>query len=256
MAKNDRAKEEKKAQRSAKRAQRKQTRSQMWQAFNIQRKQDNKLIPYMLLALLLPAVLLFLLGFVWGNKWLWLIIGLILGATLAMLVFSRRLQRSVYDRASGQAGAAGWALDNMRDGVGMKWVTKQGVQVNNHMDLVHRVVGTPGVVLVGEGEKQRIKPMMDKERRRLARIVGDTPIYEVVSGEGEDEVPIKKLQRHLMRLPRNIKKQEVDSLASRIESLDNVHGNMGMPKGPIPNQAKVQKGMNRRARRAAQRNKH
>ncbi|MDU6479776.1 MAG: DUF4191 domain-containing protein, partial [Corynebacterium kroppenstedtii] len=47
MAKNDRAKEEKKAQRSAKRAQRKQTRSQMWQAFNIQRKQDNKLIPYM-----------------------------------------------------------------------------------------------------------------------------------------------------------------------------------------------------------------
>ena len=71
MAKNDRAKEEKKAQRSAKRAQRKQTRSQMWQAFNIQRKQDNKLIPYMLLALLLPAVLLFLLGFVWGNKWLW-----------------------------------------------------------------------------------------------------------------------------------------------------------------------------------------
>ena len=177
MAKNDRAKEEKKAQRSAKRAQRKQTRSQMWQAFNIQRKQDNKLIPYMLLALLLPAVLLFLLGFVWGNKWLWLIIGLILGATLAMLVFSRRLQRSVYDRASGQAGAAGWALDNMRDGVGMKWVTKQGVQVNNHMDLVHRVVGTPGVVLVGEGEKQRIKPMMDKERRRLARIVGDTPIY-------------------------------------------------------------------------------
>lgn len=256
MAKNDRAKEEKKAQRSAKRAQRKQTRGQMWQAFNIQRKQDNKLIPYMLLALLLPAVLLFLLGFVWGNKWLWLIIGLILGATLAMLVFSRRLQRSVYDRASGQAGAAGWALDNMRDGVGMKWVTKQGVQVNNHMDLVHRVVGTPGVVLVGEGEKQRIKPMMDKERRRLARIVGDTPIYEVVSGEGEDEVPIKKLQRYLMRLPRNIKKQEVDSLASRIESLGNVRGNMGMPKGPIPNQAKVQKGMNRRARRAAQRNKH
>ena len=237
MAKNDRAKEEKKAQRSAKRAQRKQTRSQMWQAFNIQRKQDNKLIPYMLLALLLPAVLLFLLGFVWGNKWLWLIIGLILGATLAMLVFSRRLQRSVYDRASGQAGAAGWALDNMRDGVGMKWVTKQGVQVNNHMDLVHRVVGTPGVVLVGEGEKQRIKPMMDNERRRLVRIVGDTPIYEVVSGEGEDEVPIKKLQRHLMRLPRNIKKQEVDSLASRIESLDNVRGNMGMPKGPVPNQA-------------------
>lgn len=208
MAKNDRAKEEKKAQRSAKRAQRKQTRSQMWQAFNIQRKQDNKLIPYMLLALLLPAVLLFLLGFVWGNKWLWLIIGLILGATLAMLVFSRRLQRSVYDRASGQAGAAGWALDNMRDGVGMKWVTKQGVQVNNHMDLVHRVVGTPGVVLVGEGEKQRIKPMMDKERRRLARIVGDTPIYEVVSGEGEDEVPIKKLQRHLMRLPATLRSKK------------------------------------------------
>ena len=105
----------------------------------------------------------------------------------------------------------------MRNTVGVVWFTKTAVAATTHMDAVHRVVGTPGVVLVGEGTPHRLKPMMAQERRRLARIVGKTPIYDVVVGDEEGQVPVKKLQNHLMRLPRNIKKNEVDGLEHRVE---------------------------------------
>ena len=58
-----------------------------------------------------------------------------------------------------------------------------------------------------------------------------------------------------MRLPRNIKKDEVDALNSRVESISRLSNpNNNMPKGPMPKGAKMS-GMNRRARRAAQRGK-
>jgi len=123
------------------------------------------------------------------------------------------------------------------------------------MDAVHRVVGTPGVVLVGEGNRSRLKPLMAQERRRLARILGNTPIYDMYIGDGEGEVEVRKIQSALMKLPRNVKKNEVDALNSRIESISRLNSREGsLPKGPLPRQANMS-GMNRRARRASDRNK-
>lgn len=255
MAKDIREKENKKAEKAAKRERSKQTRSQMWQAFNMQRKKDNKLIPFMLLAFLVPVILLLLLSLVFGWWWLNLLVGIVIGIAAALFVFTRRLQAGVYDQVEGQAGAAAWALSNMRDGVGMKWLTETGVATNSHMDAVHRVVGTPGVVLVGEGKSHRLKPMLAQERRKLSRIVGKTPIYDVIAGEEEGQVPVKKLQNHLMRLPRNIKKNEVEALEGRIASISRLNNPANaMPKGPLPKGGQVA-GMNRRARRASERGK-
>lgn len=255
MAKDIREKENKKAEKAAKRARAKETRSQMWQAFQLQRKRDKKLIPYMLLAFLVPVVLLLLLSLVFGWWWLNLITGILLGAMAAIWIFTRRLQAGVYDQIEGEAGAAAWALTNMRDGVGMKWITETGVATNAHMDAVHRVVGTPGIVLVGEGKPHRLKPMMAQERRKLSRIVGKTPIYDVTVGDEDGQVPIKKLQNHLMRLPRNVKKKEVDALNGRVASISRLNNPANaIPKGPIPKGGQMA-GMNRRARRAAQRGK-
>ena len=90
------AKAAKKEQRAAKRAKGKATRSQLKQAFDIQRKRDKALIPIMLACVLGGGLLFFLLGLWWGAKWFWLIMGLILGAVLAMFIFSRRLEKSMY----------------------------------------------------------------------------------------------------------------------------------------------------------------
>lgn len=256
MAKDPREKENKRLAKAAKKSKRKQTRGQMWQAFKMQRKKDKKLIPYMLLGFFAPVLIMLGLSYFFGWWWLNVIVGISFGVLAAFWIFSRRLQAGVYDQIEGEAGAAGWALQNLRNGVGVKWITETAVASNTHMDAVHRVIGVPGVILVGEGSRHRLKPMMAQERKRLARILGNTPIYDIYIGDGEDEVQIRKLQNHLVRLPRNIKKNQVDALNSRVESIARLHSRESMlPKGPVPRNAANPAGVNRRARRAAQRNK-
>lgn len=242
---------------AAKRAQRQQNYSQMWQAFNIQRKNDKALVPLILLAVIGMAVVFFGIGMLFDAQWWMLPIGIALGLMLAMFIFTRRVESSVYDQAKDQPGAAGWALENLKSGVGMAWRTKTAIAANTHMDAVHRVIGNPGIVLVGEGDKNRVKPLMAQAKRRLNRVSGGVPIYEMYAGEGEGQVRLRDLQRELMKLPRNYKKDEVYALAQKIEAMDNVGntaGQPGMPKGPLPKGAKVS-GMNRRARRQAERGK-
>ena len=258
MAKEDSkaaAKAAKKEARAAKRAKGKQTRGQLIQAFNIQRKRDKMLIPIMLACVFGVALAFFLLGLLWSGQWYMLVLGLLLGVVLAMFVFSRRLEASMYDEVGDTPGAAGWTLENMRNTMGIVWLTKTGVQANTHMDTVHRVVGNPGVVLVGEGNPNRLKSLMAKEHKRVDRLLAGAPIYEVYAGEGEDQVRVRDLQKHLLKLPKNYQKNDVYAFNAKLEAMDNVRGGQraGLPKGPMPHQAQNMAGMNRRMRRMQQR---
>ncbi|MDO4928289.1 MAG: DUF4191 domain-containing protein [Corynebacterium sp.] len=244
----------KKEARANKRAERKSNRSQMWQAFNMQRKQDKALIPLMLAAIIGVALLFFLLGTWIGGRWFWTILGVAFGFMLAMFIFSRRLQASVYDRAQDQTGAAGWALENMRSGFGVVWRTKTAVAMTRQMDVLHRVVGVCGVVLVGEGNPSHLQKPIAQQRRRIEKLAPGVPVHVLFVGEGENKVPLKKLQNTMMKLPRTYKKDEVHRIANRIEAMDNVNAGAPIPKGPLPKGGRVS-GMNRTARRNAQRNK-
>lgn len=242
-----------KAEKARKRAKRRETWSQMWQAFKIQREQDSKLVPLMVLCIVGCAVAFYLLGLLWGGEWFMLVTGIIVGATLAMWVFSRRLQNSVYDKASDQRGAAGWALDNMRSGFGVAWKVKQNVAMNSHMDLVHRVVGVCGVVLVGEGDPRRLDILFKQQTKRINALAPGVPVETLIVGEEEGQVPLRKLQSTLVRKGRTYKKDDVYAIAARLEAMDAQADRMqGLPKGPLPKGGKVS-GMNRRARRHAER---
>lgn len=258
MATQDKAaaKAAKKEERAAKRAKSKATRGQLKQAFNIQRKRDKALVPIMVACILGGGLLFFLLGMWWGWKWFWLVMGLILGAVLAMFIFSRRLEKSMYEEVGDTPGAAGWTLENMRNTMGIVWLTKTGVQANTHMDTVHRVVGNPGVVLVGEGDPKRLKPLMQKERKRVERLLAGVPVFEVYVGEGEGQVRTRDLQKHLLKLPKNYQKDEVYNLSAKLDAMDSrTRGGQpaGLPGGPLPKQAQNMAGMNRKMRRMQER---
>lgn len=249
MAKSEVSKADKKAARAARRQAAKEQRGQMWQALKIQSKQDKLLWPLMIGAVVLSTVVFFLLGMLWGGQWWMLPLGLLVGVMLAMLVFSRRVQNTVYERAEGQPGAAAWALDQLRSG----WRVNQAVAATTSFDAVHRVVGRCGIVLVGEGQPHRLKPLMTQEKKKIARIVGDTPIYELIVGEEEgaspEQVPLRKLTRRLTRYPMNIDRAKVDALDGRLRALSTKTGIQNqMPKGPLPQGAKV-RNMQRSARR-------
>jgi hypothetical protein len=185
----------------------------------------------------------FLLGLIWHVQWLVLPLGVAFGALGAMLVFGRRVQSTVYAKAEGQPGAAAWALENLRG----RWKVSNAVAGTTQLDAVHRVIGRPGIVLVAEGAPHRVKTLLGQEKKRIARLIGDTPIYDVLVGNEKNQVPLPKLQRHLMKLPRNISSAQVDSLETRLAAL----GSRGaaMPKGPMPQGAKmrnVQRAIRRR----------
>ncbi len=231
---------------AARKAASKQRRSQLWQAFQMQRKEDKLLLPLMIGAFVLIVAAAVVAGlFVHGLTLVMLIpLGVVLGALVAFIIFGRRAQRSVYSKAEGQAGAAAWALDNLRG----KWRVTPGVAATGHFDAVHRVIGRPGVIFVAEGSPARVKPLLAQEKKRTARLVGDVPIYDVIVGNGEDEVPLGKLERHLTRLPANITVKQMDSLESRLAALGSRTGMAAMPKGPMPTAAKM-RGVQRTVRR-------
>jgi Domain of unknown function (DUF4191) len=238
MAKNPAATKAAKAEAKATRkAASKERRSQLWQAFQIQRKEDKRLLPYMIGAFVLIVVLSTVFGVFAGGftGYMMIPLGIALGAMVAFIIFGRRAQKSVYRKADGQTGAAAWALDNLRG----KWRVTPGVAATGHFDAVHRVIGRPGVILVGEGSPTRVKPLLAQEKKRTARLVGDIPIYDIMVGNGEGEVQLSKLERHLTKLPANITVKQMDSLESKLAALGTKAGPAAMPKGPLPGQAKM-----------------
>ena len=225
--------EEKKARKAAKKAASKQRRQQIWQAFQMQRKEDKKLLPIMIGVFVGAIALLTLIGWFFGMTWFFVPFGVMIGALGAFSVFGRRVQRSIYTKADGQPGAAGWALDNMRG----QWRITQGIAGTTHLDAVHRVVGRPGIIFVAEGAPHRVKSLIAQEKKRTARVAGSIPIYDVLVGNDEGQGPLKKLQRHLLKLPRNISAAEMDSLENKLNALGT--RTAAMPKGPLPQGAKM-----------------
>ncbi|HPY25176.1 MAG TPA: DUF4191 domain-containing protein [Mycobacterium sp.] len=231
---------------AARKAASKQRRVQIWQAFNIQRKEDKRLLPYMVLGFLLAVGVSVAFG-VWAggfSVYLMPVLGVVLGLLVAFAIFGRRAQKNVYRKAEGQTGAAAWALENLRG----KWRVTPGVAANGHLDAVHRVIGRPGVIFVAEGSPARVRSLLAQEKKRTARLVGEVPIYDVIVGNGEGEVPLSKLERHLTRLPANITAKQMDILENKLAALGSRVGPAAMPKGPLPAQAKM-RGVQRTVRR-------
>jgi hypothetical protein len=164
---------------------------------------------------------------------------LLFGSLAALIVFGRRAQKSAYAQMEGQRGAAGAALRMLRRG----WrVYEEPIAVTKQMDVVYRVVGPPGIVLVGEGNPNRIRQLMANERRKHERVAADTPIHEVVCGDGEGEVPLPKLVRVVQKLGRDVKPAEMTDILNRLKALDANRSPIPMPKGPVPTSMKGMRG--------------
>jgi hypothetical protein len=217
---------------------------QLIQAYKLTYARDRQLPLWMALAFVGAAAVIFLINLLAGIAlFIGIPIAVVFGVLAATFVFGRRAQKAAFNQVEGQPGAAGWVLGNMRG----DWRVTQGVQVNAQLDAVHRVLGRPGVILVGEGAPHRVKPLLAQEKKRVARIVGDTPIYDVILGDGEGEVPIRRLNNHLVKLPRNLSQAQVNALEKRMAALGGTKA-APLPKGPMPTRARLS-GMERTLRR-------
>jgi hypothetical protein len=182
----------------------------------------------MLITFVATAAVVEVLGILFGSPFLLLPLAIIMGVLVTLIVFGRRAQGSAYRQVEGQPGAAAWVLEGMRG----NWRVDSGVAGTPQLDAVHRVLGRPGVILVAEGSPQRVRGLLAQEKKRLARVVGDTPIYDVTVGDDDGQVPLRKLSQHVMKLPRNLSPAEVNALGKRIAALGG--SRMPVPGGPLP----------------------
>lgn len=219
-------------------------RQQLVRSYKMAKKTDPKLGLFVFGSGLLGAVLGF--GLIWllpGEgliSWILTVVGAIMvGFLCAMIVFGRRAQRAMYKQMDGQVGAAAAALGMLRG----KWKVEPAVGFTKQQDVVHRVVGPPGLVLVGEGSSPaRVRTLMINERRKHARVLGDTPVHEVMCGNGEGQVPLDKLLKHVQKLGRQVKPAEMTDILNRLKALDANRSAIPLPKGPMPTNMKGMRG--------------
>ncbi len=207
------------------------TRGEKWRqikmAFSMTRKADPKMLPLVLTVFVVTLGLFVLLGVLIGHPIYTGVLGLMFALIATAAVFGRRVQKTAFSQVEGQLGAAAAVLQNMRG----NWRVTPAVGFTKEQDLLHRVVGRPGIVLVAEGSPNRVRNLIGTEKRTLARFVGDTPVYDVVVGDGEGQITLKDLERHFTRLPRNIKPARVNELDAKLKALRTA---MPIPKGPMP----------------------
>ncbi len=213
--------------------------SQIVQSFKFTREADPA-ITWILLALVIgiPVVFTLIVWLVTGRQWgwqmiPWIVVGVLLGLIAATFVFGRRAEKAAYASIEGQVGAAAAALNSLRSG----WFVTPAVAISKNQDIIHRVVGRPGIILVSEGPASRVPGMLAAERRRTARWAPDIPIHEIESGNEEGQIPLAKLNAAIVKLPRAITAQEVTSLRKKLDAASTPP--LPIPKGPMPKGGKV-----------------
>ncbi len=213
--------------------------SQIRQSYQITKKSDPRI------GLILLGT--FLLAAAGGFAAMYLLLGgvvfpvtsaVLLGTLGVLIVFGRRAQAAALASIEGQPGAAAAALGMLRRG----WKTDPAIGFTKQQDVVHRLVGPPGIILIGEGNPNRIKPLMSAERRKHERVAAEIPLHEVYVGNGPGEVPLRKLVRHVSKLGRNIKPAAMTDVLNRLKALDANRSNIPLPKGPVPTSMKGARG--------------
>ena len=185
------------------------------------------------------AIVIFLiagivLGNVIGHPVYLTIISLPLAVVVGFFIFTRQANAAAFASIENQLGAAGSVIMAIRSG----FTVTPAVAVNKSQDMVHRAVGRCGVVLVGEGGFA-VRAMMQEERRKVERFIHGVPVTEVLAGNDKGQVPLRKLQKHLKKLPKKLTKSQLREARAREKSLGGAK--LPMPKGPMPNMRKIPK---------------
>jgi Domain of unknown function (DUF4191) len=195
---------------------------------------DKKALPITIGSGVAIIVVFVLVGLLTGTAAFIIPLGVLLGLVAIMILFGRFAQAAQFKTIEGQPGAAAAILQQMRG----NWTVTPAINGTRNLDVVHRAVGRPGVVLIGEGDPKRVAPLIAAERKKTARVAFDVPIFDFQVGSGEGQIPIRKLQSKVQRLPRNLKPAAVSDLNNRLKALQPT---LAMPKGPLPRGARQPK---------------
>jgi len=190
-------------------------------------------IPFALIAVFLIVWALGIgIGFALNHPIYLAFVSLPVALLASMFFFTRQVSTAAYSSIEGQIGAGASVLMAIRKG----WTTTPAVAVARNQDMVHRSVGRAGIVLVGEGS-QGVKQMLVEERRKTERFAPGVPITEVIVGDSQGAISIRKLQKHLAKLPKKLSAHQMREVRARLKAVGGM--SMPIPKGPLPKGVRI-----------------
>lgn len=146
------------------------------------------------------------------------------GLLATTFFFGKIAEKAAYSSIEGQIGAAASVLNALRGA----WQITPAVGVDKNQNMVHRVVGRPGIILVGEGSRPGV--LLAEQRKAHARYAQGVPIHEIVV-DGVD-VTISNLQKKVKKLGKSLRPAEVTQVRNRLKALPQTA--LPIPKGPLP----------------------
>jgi len=211
---------------------------QIRQAYKVTAEVDKKLPWIMVGCFVIPFVIFLGLGFFlargeqginWISLVLWAVLGLTSGMLAALLMLTRRVRKATFTRYDGQAGSAEVALNML----GKKWVSSPAIAVTKSFDAVHRALGPAGIILIGDGEAGRLKPLLASEKRKHEQVAYGVSVTTIQMGKGTGQVPLDQLTKHIEKLPKQIDSAKINETNNRLRALDAMRPKAPIPKGPV-----------------------
>jgi hypothetical protein len=152
----------------------------------------------------------------------------------SLFVFSRIALAASFASVEGQIGAGASVLMAIRKG----WTTTPAVAVNKNQDMVHRSVGRAGIVLTAEGSIAT-RQLVQSARKDAERFAPGVPIYEIWVGDGEGQVPLRKLQKQVGKYKKSLSAHQMREVRARLKAVGGM--SLPIPKGPMPKNVRVPK---------------
>lgn len=219
--------------------------AQVRQSFSAIRQLDPRVVWWMLLGFLIGFGIVFGIGWWLGFPWLSLISAIPSGFLGALFFLNRRGNKAMYGALQGKAGAVGAAIQ----GMGKRgWYADQtpvamdGARSMRPDDLaqaamVYRLIGRPGVVLLGEGPRGRALNLLKAEAKKVARVAPGVPVETFYVGDGEGDIPLAKVSGKLTRMKPVLTKQETSLVNKRVRAI--ATSRPPIPPGMDPTRARV-----------------
>ncbi len=158
-----------------------------------------------------------------------IIFGVLAGLLGFLIVLGQLTQRLMYSNLQGQPGAVSALIKNQ---LRRSWRGNDTpIRMNKNQDIVYRVVGKPGVVIVSEGVRSRVAPLVEDARREVQRIVPGVPVN--LLHVGSDGLTLKEFFPALYKIKGRVRPAEIVVVSNRLNSIAKTPASM-MPKGIDP----------------------
>ena len=182
-------------------------RRQIRQVYTAAHQVDRLIGWWMLLAFLGTLVVAVGIGVLVGH-WLYaLVLGLPLALLAATIVMSRRAERAAYSAIEGQPGAAGAALRVLRNGlvheqqpVASRVPAALGPSDMVDAAMVFRALGPPRHRPRRRGPAGSGAQAARRRAKKVERVAPGVPVTLLRVGDGEGQVPLRKLSSKVTRL--------------------------------------------------------